>query len=337
MKAARKCGHIREMRSMRLSRVRSKCLQRNLLQNPLEQQIALESAVVPKTVLIQIGLQILRAHVVVDASDSTLNSAPESLDGVGVNVARNVHVLTVANAPMGVSEIRQPVIRNVVVSKNDAARQHILFDQTVKSFLFGVRSYTCHNAATALYHTDNRYLVASNGRTPVATPFSAVIHLIYFNRRSLQLQILRKKLADLLEHAPRSFVGNACLTLNLLRGDSTASGTHQIHCVKPCLERSSGLLKDSASERVDVMAAKLARVSGAIPNAIVLGVFAALHAIRRSAPSLFFDIGQTRGVVRKLVIEVSHRVAQLFGNALLRLHTRLTRAILANHVLVVKG
>jgi hypothetical protein len=73
---------------------------RNLLQNPLEQQIALMAPVVPEAVFVQVGLQVLRAHVVIHAADPALHGVPESFDGLSVNVSRNVDSLAVAKAPM---------------------------------------------------------------------------------------------------------------------------------------------------------------------------------------------------------------------------------------------
>jgi hypothetical protein len=74
-----------------------------------------------------------------------------------------------------------------------------------------------------------------------------------------------------------------------------------------------------------VFAARLAGIRGAIANAVMLGDFAALVAISHAAGiALLADIGQASGVIRKLVIEVSNRVAQLFGDALFNFHGCLT-------------
>src|SRR6266478_9491111 len=105
MRAARKCGLTRGMRSTPCSTRRLRRLPRNLLQNPLEQQIPLIPPVVPEAVLIQVGLQILRAHVVIHAADSPLEGAPKAFDCVGVNIASDIDLSGVPDALVGVALI----------------------------------------------------------------------------------------------------------------------------------------------------------------------------------------------------------------------------------------
>src|SRR5271154_2737233 len=119
MRAARKCGHTRRAHFTPCSTRRLKRPQRNLLQNPLKQHVPLMSSVVPKTVFVEVSLQVLCANVVVDPTDSTLHSAPESFDGIGVNVARDVNAFTVTDAPMGIAEILKAIVRNEIVSEHD--------------------------------------------------------------------------------------------------------------------------------------------------------------------------------------------------------------------------
>ena len=115
---------------------------------------------------------------------------------------------------------------------------------------------------------------------PAVLADAADVSFVYLNRWSLQLQIaLREQRANLLEHAPRGFVGDASLALNLLCGDSATSRTHEIHRVEPSLERSSGLLEDGPSERVDMIAAMVAGVCGAIAYAVMLALHLALRAL----------------------------------------------------------
>src|SRR5229473_4259375 len=135
MRAARKCGLTRRMRSTRFSSVRSRRPLRNLLQNPLKQQVPLVSAVVAKAVLIQVGLQILRAHIVVDAPDSTLHQTPESFDGLSVNVARDINLRAVPDALVNVALRLQTVTGHKVIGKDGARWQDVFLRQTVKSFL----------------------------------------------------------------------------------------------------------------------------------------------------------------------------------------------------------
>src|SRR5260370_1594298 len=92
-KARRKCRASRGLYFWQSSIRQSRRLRRNLLQNPLKQHVPLMPSVVPEAVFIQVGLQVLRADVVIHAPDSTLHSAPKAFDSVGVHVARDIHAL----------------------------------------------------------------------------------------------------------------------------------------------------------------------------------------------------------------------------------------------------
>src|SRR6185437_10291929 len=99
-RAARRPNRFSRTRAMHSTRSfgrPSRRLQRNPLQNPLEQQVSLISAVVTEAVFVQVFLQILRAHVVVDATDAALHSAPEPFNSLSVNVALNVDLCIVAD------------------------------------------------------------------------------------------------------------------------------------------------------------------------------------------------------------------------------------------------
>src|SRR5262245_43905554 len=65
---------------------------RNPLQNRSEDQVPAIPPVIPECVLIQIGLQIFLRNLVVDSADSPLYQTPESLNGVGVNIAHDPHL-----------------------------------------------------------------------------------------------------------------------------------------------------------------------------------------------------------------------------------------------------
>src|SRR5437016_882315 len=116
---------------------------------------------------------------------------------------------------------------------------------------------------------------------PLAT---AVISLIkfYWLLASTKLRAFLgfvKHRANLFEHAPRGFVGDARLPLNLLRGDAATGLRHEVDRVEPNGKRRGRLVEDSASGRVNVMAAMVARVRRTAHNAMMLGDRFALHAI----------------------------------------------------------
>jgi hypothetical protein len=91
--------------------------------------------------------------------------------------------------------------------------------------------------------------------------------------------VVREHGANLLEHAPRRLVGNASLPLNLLRANSASRGCHEIDGIEPSGERRGRLVEDSASSRVNMMAALVARVRRATLHAMMLGGRFALLAV----------------------------------------------------------
>ena len=105
------------------------------------------------------------------------------------------------------------------------------------------------------------------------------------------MQILGEQHANLLKHAPRGLVGDASLALDLLRGDSATSGTHEVHRLKPDAKRSGAFLEDGSCEWVDVMAATVTRIGSATAHAVMLALFFASFTIDHPArPTLLFDL-----------------------------------------------
>ena len=317
---------------------------RNLPQNSPEVLVTHISSVTEKAVLIQIGLQILRAHVVVDRSDAALHQTPEAFDSLSVHVARDINLRAVPDALMDVAVRLQSIVGNEIVGKHGAAWQNVFLRQAVKSFLCGIRGHASYDAANAGWsaafgHPDNSNLVTSDrwtALTALMPPLSAVVHFMHLNRRTLQLQtVLGQKTPNLAEHAPCCFVGDACFPLDLLCGDTAASGTHEIHRVKPQPQGSSSFLKDCSGERVDVIAAMVARVRSAPAYAVMLALDAALFTVSDAVrPALFFDVFQTGIIVRKLAVKIRDCIAQFFWDDLFRLHDIFR---LPEVLLVVKG
>src|SRR5882724_2507789 len=330
MRVARKCGPIHGMHSTRFSSVRSRRPLRNLLQNRPELLISHIATVVAKTVLVQVGLQILRAHVVVDPADPPLHKAPKPFDSLSVNIYLNINLRAVPDALVDVAVGLQAIVGNEVIGKHGAPWQDVFLRQAVKGFLCGIGSHASYDAANArwsaaLGHPDNCNLVASVRGTPLPAlmpTLSAVVHLIHLNRRTLQLQtVLGQKTPNLAEHAPRCFVGDASFPLNLLCGDTAASRAHEVHGIKPQSKRGGSFLKDCSGQRIDVIAAMVARIGGAVAHAVVLALDAALLALSDATrPALLFDVFQTRIIVGKLAIKIRDGVAKFFGDALFGLH-----------------
>src|SRR5205085_2898166 len=72
--------------------------------------------------------------------------------------------------------------------------------------------------------------------------------------------VLRHELvADQVAHPPRRLVGDADLALNVLRGDSASSASHQVHDVEPQVQRRARAVENRPRRGMQVMAAGDAR------------------------------------------------------------------------------
>ena len=121
-------------------------------------------------------------------------------------------------------------------------------------------------------HADHRSLVGS--ASAFAFALASVVRLIHFdstiesaNRPTL---FIGQHRTDLLEHAPRGFIGDASLALNLFCRDAAPRLRHEIDRVEPNGEGCGRLVKDRVGGRVNVMAAMIARIGWTADNAVML-------------------------------------------------------------------
>ena len=96
-----------------------------------------------------------RGGRVTNAADTPLYQAPESLNGLGMNVAPDVHALGVLDAPMLVSVLGscQPIINRILVSKDGGIRQHALGNDGIHGFSLNVGSDASNRAPDLSYTT----------------------------------------------------------------------------------------------------------------------------------------------------------------------------------------
>lgn len=286
----------------------------------------------------------------IDSADPALHKAPESFDGVGMNVSI-LDVLTrpVTDGMMLESQRATPRafhLWNVpvdieVIGIDHAAWDNVLADSPKQILTGNMVYHSCDRFTAALYDCDDRsfFLIAAHWASALPLAYSAIIGFVNLNRWPLQFEVaIRHETANLPEHAPCGFVGDASLALDLLRGDAATGGTDEKRCIEPQPERSRGLLKDGSSQRVDVMPAMVARIGGTATHAVVLALYAALAALSHAAwIPLLFDVLKTSVIVRKLFVEVPNGVSKCFGDALFDFHRSLTAQFYGRRLLVVKG
>jgi hypothetical protein len=289
----------------------------------------------------------------INSANSTFHQRPESFNGVGVNIAANVHASTVLDSAMAilcvvpilVENVLNPIIGAEFIGIDGALGHNVFADHAEKSRTLHIINHAGNNSSLAAFpFNDSRdwcFLPITNHR-PTSAVFtnSAEVGFVHLHRWSLQLQVaIGEQGANLMEHAPCSFVGNSSLALNLLSGYTATSGTHEIHGIEPSLERSSALLKDGASERIDVIPAMVASISSATSNAIVFAVYSTLGTEGNTVrPTLFFDVLQAGIIGRKFKVEILESVPEFGWNALRLLDSfSHDENMIAECLLVVKG
>lgn len=293
------------------------------MQKANEHRLHIETAVVTKRILIQVGLQVVTANVVINATDPALNQTPESFDGVRVNVSDNVDLLAVVDSLMLVAACVKAIVRRIVIGKDHRAWKHMFSDESPQSILLHVGGDERADFALALNHPDDRRLFgAASASTFRSAAEVSFVHLNLAPESSdWSTLVVGQHRANLLEHAPCGFVCDPSLPLNLLCRDTATGSGHEVYSIEPSRERGRGLVKDRVGGGVNVMAAMVARVRRATLDAMMFGGrFARLakDAIRIKAILQPF---QTGGIIRELFLEVFQRV---------RKHVRL--AVVVSHI-----
>lgn len=114
-------------------------------------------------------------------------------------------------------------------------------------------------------------------------------------------------LANLVPHAPRSFVGDAQLALKFLSRHAMPRRGEQVHGVEPLLEWSTGSLERRSNHRMDVMTAPFARIRGLLFQLVELGFAVTARAIQNLAVAKPHQVVETGFICRKPLVEVCNR------------------------------
>src|SRR5690348_16188875 len=222
------------------------------------------------------------------------------------------------------AEKLDPVVDRQFISVDGAAGNDLLRNQSHQRLTAYFGNSFRNDLASALDNRHNwSFLSIVSGWVSLASLLhAAYIGFIHLNRWSLQLQIaLRKQSANLLEHAPGSFVSDSALPLNLLRGNTAASRTHQKHGIEPSFERSGGLFQNSARKWINLSTAVIAAISSPLSNAVMLALLLALLAISNATrPSLIHQIIKAGVIIREFFVDVSVGVSECFRYVLFDWH-----------------
>ena len=277
----------------------------NLLQETPKHRLFIEAPIVTEAVFVQVGLQIVTANRMIDATNSGFHERPEAFNCVRVNLADHVDALAMIDSLMLVSASVKPVVGAEGIGKHSGLREHMFFDESTQGVGFNIGCDEGPNLPFTLDHTDYRSFLGSASACSFGT--APVIRFVHFdlatesaNRPAL---FVTKHGADLFEHAPRRFIGDASLALNLRCGDAATGSGHEVDRIEPSRQRSWRLVKDRVSGRMHMIAAMLTAVRRAAGHAVMLCdllAFLAKDAVRIETVLEPFEAG---GIVGELCLE----------------------------------
>ncbi len=215
--------------------------------------------------------------MVVSPVDSPLKLTPKAFDGICVNHPIDVLLHAVIDGAMKIAHLEETALVALPLVRVDGRlRFNVVADERKDGM--NVAASECLRADTAL--TLNR---SNNGRFIVSAEVAGLLaadkRLIDFHGVLKRGFGLFKQLANLAGHAPRCFVGDARLPLNLHSGNAVLRMSEKEDSEEPCFQGRLGLMKDRARKNMKLERAELA--SPALPacDTVKVGLLMAVRAI----------------------------------------------------------
>src|SRR5271165_895082 len=157
-------------------------------------------------------------HMNVCAFDGAFKQAPEALNRVRVVPAPYPFVLSMVHGAVLVAAPHKPGIGSQFIGADRGACLDVLKNVLLKGLALNVIDYAGHHVAAALDHAEDNRLAGCS--TPAFSGTLAANHRFVDLDVALKRRIAvhpAKVFADLMAHAPRSFVIHRQLTLQFLR------------------------------------------------------------------------------------------------------------------------
>lgn len=252
----------------------------------------------------------------------TLQLAPETLNGIGVNLSTNIFTLTVRNALVLEAVRAEQVVSGVFIGADEGTSLHhgngVIGSHSASN---GGRDVRTNLAATFHNADDNCFVSCGNARSfdfhgagagVHVRCFAADVSFVSFDNAGQQVAALIHQLADLVTNAPSALVRNTKLTLQFLRAHAILGSGHKEHRKEPSAQLGAALVEDRTFARMDLVTAVSARVATASLNAVERVALTAALAETTVRVALVKDVIQASGVVRKLLGELVERVAFCF-------------------------
>jgi len=263
--------------------------------------------VVTESVLVKVGLEILRANGMIDSRDATLCQRPEALGGVGVGIPLHIDFSTMLDSFVPISSLGEPVVAVELIGIDNGSPSHILLDKRHDGGAFDIRNNRGGDFPLPLDYADNGGF-ALGSPPSLASSDSAKIGFVNFDLTVKRDSVFPEQCPDLLEHSPCRLISDSSYPLKLFGGVSRASGSHPEHGIEPSAEGSGRLVEDGVGGRIDLMPAIIALVARSALNPVVLSHLVANGAMDSVWPSVLFQPLKNRMIVREVTLELAQAV-----------------------------
>lgn len=175
---------------------------------------------VPEAELVQVPLQVSRAHEGVRAKYRLLQVAPVALDPVGVAVAVRPLVAGVDDPPVPVALLVERPVAPVLVAVDHGARGHGGLYLTEQGLAVALLDHRHPSPAPALYHPEDAGLVVGVPAALASADAPADEALVDLHYPLHYLAVVPHQLPHLVPNPPRGLVGDAQSALQLLAADA---------------------------------------------------------------------------------------------------------------------
>ena len=239
----------------------------------------------------------------IDARDTTLRQRPEALNAVGVGIPVDIDLSTMLDSLVPVSRHCDSVIAMELIGIDSGSPSYITPNERHDGRTFDVGYDGGSDSPLPLdYADDGSFALCSP--SSLAPSDSAEIGLVNFDLTVKRDSIFAEQSPDLLEHSPSGFVSDSSYPLKFLGGMPRACSGHPEHSIEPSRERSSRLVEDGISSRVNLMPAMVALVTWPTLNPMVLSYLVANRAMNPVWPSVVLQPLKDSIIVREFRLKL---------------------------------
>jgi hypothetical protein len=241
----------------------------------LAENIGIAAVVVAELKFRDVERHVFLADLVERADDATFEDAPEALNRVCVNGTDNVLVGAVVDRDVGIFACEVTITACVIGAKQTDFVRHGFVHKSFERGNVDIIDHASNHVALTPYSADHDGFA---GRQPASAaiwiavfpmlvvPLAADECFVHFDDTTQLLDILDKRDADFVAHAPSGFVGTeAHVAHDLQCTHSLFAGEHQVGDAEPIAERLIRVLEDRAGD-VGEPVAGLRRALVALPG-----------------------------------------------------------------------